>query len=143
MGLFDRIKKKTPPPTAASDKTSDTKEPAGKKPADSAEPTTDVVTAPAEQGGNSSRLLLKPHVSEKAASNAKGVYVFDVPVSANKVEVRKSVEALYKVKVVSVRTIRGIGKILKRGRIEGHRKDWKKAIVTLKKGQTIDIYEGV
>lgn len=138
MGLFDRIKKKTPLTVA-----SDEKAPEEKKPAESAEPTTDVIAAPAEQGGNSPRLLLKPHVSEKAASSAKGVYVFDVPRSANKVEIRKAVEALYKVKVESVRTVRGIGKILKRGRIKGRRADWKKALVALKKGQTIDVHEGV
>ncbi|MCI0479759.1 50S ribosomal protein L23 [Candidatus Uhrbacteria bacterium] len=73
----------------------------------------------------------------------KGTYVFDVPVDANKVEIRKAVEALYKVSVTSVRTIRGIGKILRRGRIGGRRAAWKKAVVTLKEGQTIDLYEGV
>lgn len=142
MGLFDRIKKKTPPATAASDKkeTKAAKEPAADA---AAEPTTDVVAHPAVQGGNSPRLLIKPHVSEKAASSEKGVYVFDVPRYANKVEIRKAVEALYKVKVESVRTLRGIGKVLKRGRIEGRRADWKKAIVALKKGQIIDLYEGV
>ncbi|MBU1349063.1 50S ribosomal protein L23 [Patescibacteria group bacterium] len=104
---------------------------------------TTVVAAPSVLGGNSPRLLVKPHVSEKAASSPKGTYVFDVPVDANKVEIRKAVEALYKVTVASVRTARGIGKYLKRGRIEGRRRNWKKAIVTLKNGQTIDLYEGV
>ncbi|MFH1077856.1 MAG: 50S ribosomal protein L23 [Patescibacteria group bacterium] len=88
-------------------------------------------------------MLVKPHVSEKAASSPKGTYVFDVPLNANKVEIRKAVEALYKVSVESVRTVRGIGKYLKRGRIEGYRSNWKKAIVTLKDGQMLDLYEGV
>lgn len=133
------MRKKTLPKAAASEE----KPTEGAAKAASAEPTTSVVAIPAAAGGNSPRLLVKPHVSEKAASSAKGVYVFDVPVSANKVEIRKAVEALYNVKVEAVRTIRGIGKILKRGKITGRRKDWKKAVVTLKKGQTIDVYEGV
>jgi large subunit ribosomal protein L23 len=140
MGLFDRVHKKTLPKAVASD---EKKKPTEQTTTEFAEQATDVVAVPAAAGGNSPRLLLKPHVSEKAASSAKGVYVFDVPRSANKVEIRKAVEALYNVKVESVRTIRGIGKKLKRGKIQGRRADWKKALVSLKKGQTIDVYEGV
>ena len=88
--------------------------------------------------------LLKPHVSEKAARFAdKGIYVFDVPVTANKVEIRKAVEMQYKVSVTGVRTIRGIGKPVLRGRISGRRNRWKKAMVELKKGQTISLMENV
>ena len=88
--------------------------------------------------------LLKPHVSEKAARLAdKGIYVFDVPVTANKVEIRKAVEAQYKVSVTDVRTIRGIGKPVLRGRIAGRRNRWKKAMVELKQGQTITLVESV
>ncbi len=89
-------------------------------------------------------LLLKPHVSEKAAVKAdKGIYIFDVPVSANKIEVRKAVEAIYGVNVVAVRTQRGIGKIVRRGRTVGRRNAWKKALVELKPGQTLTLIEGV
>lgn len=89
-------------------------------------------------------LLLKPHVSEKAAVKAdKGIYIFDVPVSANKIEVRKAVEAIYGVKVVAVRTQRGIGKIVRRGRTVGRRNAWKKALVELKPGQKLTLIEGV
>jgi large subunit ribosomal protein L23 len=88
--------------------------------------------------------LIKPHVSEKAAHLAgRGVYVFDVPLSANKLEVRKAVEALYKVNVVQVRTVRGVGKMVQRGRIAGQRNNWKKALVELKKGQTLNLVAGV
>lgn len=88
--------------------------------------------------------LLKPHVSEKAAHLAdRGIYVFDVPVTANKVEIRKAVEAQYKVSVTDVRTIRGIGKPILRGRIAGRRNRWKKAMVELKKGQIITLAERV
>ena len=89
-------------------------------------------------------LLVSPRVSEKAAMLAsKGVYVFNVPVSANKVEVKKAVEAQYNVKVDSVNTVRGPGKIVRRGGTSGVRNMWKKALVTLMNGQKIDIYEGV
>ncbi|OGL73570.1 50S ribosomal protein L23 [Candidatus Uhrbacteria bacterium RIFCSPHIGHO2_12_FULL_60_25] len=87
---------------------------------------------------------MKPHVSEKAAYLAdRGVYVFDVPLHANKVEIRKAVEALYKVNVTNVRTERGIGKIVRRGRVAGKRSDWKKALVEVQKGQSINLVEGV
>ncbi len=90
------------------------------------------------------RLLRSPHVSEKAATLAqRGTYVFNVPIEAEKVSIKKAVEALYKVKVSAVRTIRHEGKPTKRGRRAGVRNRWKKALVTLVKGQRIDIYEGV
>ncbi len=96
------------------------------------------------KAGMFSGLLLKPHVSEKAAVLAdRGIYVFDVPISANKVEIGKAVEAIYKVNVTHVRTQRGIGKVMNRGRIKGRRNAWKKALVELKKGQTITLVEGV
>ncbi len=109
------------------------------------------VASPAAQGSKSAvllaehaNLILKPHVSEKAAHLAdRGVYVFDVPLTANKVEVRKAIEALYRVDVTKVRTERGLGKPVRRGRIQGRRKNWKKALVEVKKGQSINLVEGV
>ncbi len=95
-------------------------------------------------GGRSAYVLISPRVSEKAARLAdKGCYVFNVPVSANKVEVKKAIESLYKVHVTRVNTVRGIGKAVSRGRIAGRRSSWKKAIVSLKSGQKLDIYPGV
>lgn len=91
-----------------------------------------------------SSLLRAPHVSEKAARLAdRGTYVFDVPVHAEKVAIKQAIEDLYKVKVASVRTIRQQGKTIRRGRISGTRRDGKKAMVTLRPGMRIDIYEGV
>ena len=85
-----------------------------------------------------------PHVSEKAAKHSSnGTYVFNVPISSNKIEIRKAVEALYGVNVVAVRMIRGIGKPVSRGKIIGRRNRWKKALVTVKSGQKIDLHEGV
>ncbi|MDP3794252.1 MAG: 50S ribosomal protein L23 [Candidatus Uhrbacteria bacterium] len=90
------------------------------------------------------RLLRKPHVSEKAAHLADlGTYVFQVSIHAEKIAIRKAVEALYRVNVVGVRTTRYQGKPMHRGRRAGVRVAWKKAFVTLAKGQTIQLYEGV
>ncbi|NPA25761.1 MAG: 50S ribosomal protein L23 [Deltaproteobacteria bacterium] len=68
---------------------------------------------------------------------------FEVDRSANKVEIRKAVEALFKVKVEDVRTIRTKGKKKRVGRVMGRKPDGKKAIVTLKPDQKIEIFEGV
>ncbi|MFA5935521.1 MAG: 50S ribosomal protein L23 [Patescibacteria group bacterium] len=135
MGIFDRIKKPASTNVAAK---ADKKQ----KPVEKA--SEDTIVSPKVAGGSSSRMLVSPRVSEKAAILAsKGTYVFNVPLSANKVEVRKAVEALYKVHVNDVRMVRGKGKIVTRARIAGARKDWKKALVTLKKGETLDLYAGV
>ena len=89
-------------------------------------------------------ILVKPLVTEKAAHlNELNKYAFIVKIAANKILVAKEVEALYGVKVESVNLIRMKGKKVSRGKIRGQRSDFKKAIVTLAKGQTIKIYEGV
>ena len=90
------------------------------------------------------RVLVKPLVTEKAANfGALNKYVFVVTANSNKVEVAKAITAVYGVKPVSVNIVCVKGKAVSRGRIKGKRSDVKKAIVTLKKGDTIQIYEGV
>jgi len=92
----------------------------------------------------SSRLLVKPLVTEKATNlSTENKYVFVVEKSANKIEVAKAIESVYGVKPADVNIVNMKGKRVSRGRIRGQRKDWKKAIVTLAKGDTITIYEGV
>lgn len=66
-------------------------------------------------------------------------YIFCVAKDANKIEIKKAVEELYKVKVNTVNTITARGKKKRVRFIEGKTPDWKKAIVTLKKGEKIDI----
>lgn len=105
---------------------------------------TTTATAAKGQAGRSYRILHSPRVSEKSAVlSSHNVYVLNVPVETNKIEIAKSVKDLYGVTVEAVRTARGIGKRMKRGRISGERKRWKKAFVTIKQGQKIDLYEGV
>jgi large subunit ribosomal protein L23 len=70
-------------------------------------------------------------------------YLFEVARDANKIEIRQAIESIFPVKVESVRTLRVHGKPKRMGRYAGHRPDWKKAIVTLKKGQTIELFEQV
>ncbi len=140
MGFLDSFRKKTAAPTKkAAVKTSvDVADIKNSEPSST--------TAQKVAGGNelSFRLLRKPHVSEKAARLVQqGTYVFDVPVTAEKIAIKKAVESLYHVKVVAVRTIRHEGKPVRRGRRITARKAWKKALVTLQQGQKIDIYEGV
>lgn len=99
---------------------------------------------PVEGEAKVSVLVASPRASEKAAIMAsKGTYVFNVPTSANKLEVRKAVEKQFKVSVVRVNMLRGEGKVVRRGRVMGRRSSWKKALVTLKAGEKLDLYKGV
>jgi large subunit ribosomal protein L23 len=84
-------------------------------------------------------ILIQPRISEKAGKMAEmNKYVFLVASQTNKVEVKKAVEAAYKVKVTRVNVIRNEGKVRNFGRTKGKTADFKKAIVTLKKGDKIE-----
>jgi len=90
------------------------------------------------------KILIKPVITEKATHlNAINKYVFMVASQANRIMVAQAVEAVYGVKPTQVNLINVIGKKVIRGRIKGERSDWRKAIVTLKSGESIKIYEGV
>lgn len=139
MALLDKIRK----PKAAA-KTEDTK--AKRAPAKKTEPAvpTDVGAKATKGNDLSSRLLRAPRVSEKAARLAeKGTYVFEVAQDAEKISIKRAVESLYGVKVTAVRIINVNGKPVKKGRRVSYRSDLKKALVTVKPGQKIDLYEGV
>ena len=89
-------------------------------------------------------ILIKLIVTEKStALMAEGKYTFKVPLNANKYQIRDAVEEIFNVKVAAVSTMRMEGKKKRMGRFEGKRSDWKKAIVTLKEGETIELFEGV
>jgi len=68
----------------------------------------------------------------------KNVYTFEVDPRANKLEIKQAVQDIFQVTVVKVSTIRMKGKKRRVRFVEGRRKDWKKAMVTLKKGNTIE-----
>jgi len=89
-------------------------------------------------------VVVRPLVTEKAAHLASvGKYAFLVNAKANRVQVRAAIKAMYGVlpEAVNIQVVRG--KAVRFGRFSGMRKTWKKAIVTLPKGKTIDVYEGV
>jgi large subunit ribosomal protein L23 len=67
-------------------------------------------------------------------------YTFEVEMQTNKIEIRQAVEQIFGVSVVNVNTMRVHGNVTRRGRSVGRRPDWKKAIVTLKEGDTIPIW---
>lgn len=69
-------------------------------------------------------------------------FSFEVAPHANRIEIKRSVESIFKVRVKSVRTMNYKGKIKRKGRIEGRRKNWKKAVVRLYPGERIEFFEG-
>jgi len=136
MGIFSKSKTKTALKKPVEEKEEKTTQVASRESGVASEATSAVRRA--------TDLLSSPRVSEKAAIlTSSGTYVFNVPISANKITVRKAVEKQYKVNVVRVNMVRGEGKIVRRGRISGRRSDWKKALVTLKTGQKIELHPGV
>lgn len=89
-------------------------------------------------------VILHPAVSEKAArAEAQNQYAFVVKLAANKSLVKQAIKELYGVTPLRVRMMNYSGKATRFGRLTGRRANWKKAIVTLPKGQTIRIHEGV
>ena len=90
-------------------------------------------------------IVRRAMVSEKGTQlrEKQNGYLFEVSRDANKIEIKRAIEAIFTVKVDSVRTIRVHGKPKRQGRYAGHRPDWKKALVTLKKGDTIELFEQV
>ena len=86
------------------------------------------------------KVLKEPHITEKAnLLSEKNKYVFKVFPKANKIEIKKAVEELFKVKVEDVRIIKVPPKKRRLRGIEGERKGYKKAIVKIKEGQKIEI----
>ncbi len=91
-----------------------------------------------------SRAIQHGLVTEKSSTlqATNNQYVFVVSPNANKLEIKKEVEALKKgVEVVSIRTINVRGKVKRMGRSVGKKSNWKKALVRLKAGQTLELFE--
>jgi large subunit ribosomal protein L23 len=87
-------------------------------------------------------VIRRAMITEKAlrAKEAEGTLVFEVDPKATKTEVKQAVEALFKVKVSTVRTVNLAGKERRRGKFAGYRPDWKKAYVRLKAGEKMPDY---
>ncbi|MCL5781155.1 MAG: 50S ribosomal protein L23 [Bacillota bacterium] len=89
-------------------------------------------------------ILIKPVVTEKSTGLlAENKYTFIVDLNANKTEIKKAVEDIFKVKVEKVNTMRVKGKLKRVRQFTGRTPDRKKAIVTLKEGDKIEIFEGL
>ena len=89
-------------------------------------------------------VLVGPLLTEKGADmkEKENKVLFRVSKHANKIEIKKAVEEIFKVKVDFVSTINCKGKKKRMGKYEGRRADWKKAIVTLKEGEKLEVIEG-
>ncbi len=86
--------------------------------------------------------LIRPLITERTTElMAEGKYVFVVAKAANKVEIAKAVAEVFKVKVDSVNTVNVMGKVKRMGRYVGKRSDYKKAVVKLAAGETIEFFE--
>jgi large subunit ribosomal protein L23 len=90
-------------------------------------------------------IVLRPLVTEKGSKlrETENKYLFRVATDANRLEIKRAVEEIFHVKVKGVRTMIAHGKVKRLGMFSGKRPDWKKAVVTLQTGQTIDLFEQV
>lgn len=112
------------------------------------EETASEMTAPesvqAAIGIGATKYILRPLVTEKGTYAAEfNTYLFAVLPHAGKLAIKQAIEKLYGVTVTKIRTMRYDGKVVRSGRIEGRRSNFKKAYVTVAKGQTITIHKGV
>ncbi len=93
---------------------------------------------------NDHDLIIKPLITEKTTiqKEVANQVSFEVDRRANRIEIKRSIENLFDVKIAKVRTMQMNGKTKRRGRFVGKRRDWKKAIVTLMPGERIEFFEG-
>ncbi|UCD64372.1 MAG: 50S ribosomal protein L23 [Candidatus Zixiibacteriota bacterium] len=92
------------------------------------------------------RQIIKLHLTTERTTRLReenNEYVFEVDKKANKHEIKRAAESLFKVKVEDVRTMVVAGKLRRMGRNEGKTSTWKKAVVRLKKGEVISMFENV
>lgn len=89
-------------------------------------------------------VLRRPLLTEKGQDlrDTEGKYLFEVALDANKIQIKTAVEKLFGVRVDKVNTQVMRGKVKRVGRFVGKRANWKKAVVTLRDGDYIDLFEG-
>ncbi|MEI7555472.1 50S ribosomal protein L23 [Candidatus Chlorohelix sp.] len=87
-------------------------------------------------------IIKRPLITERANDKAaEGIYTFEVDIRANKVQIKEAVEKIFSVEVISVNTMHMHRKQRQRGRIQGYTNTGKKAIVRLKPGDRIEVFE--
>lgn len=147
MGILDKLKKnKTENDEKIASLVSDTKKTTNKKSTQkSTKSVKDTIsTGSTGKTGNAYKVLLRPLVSEKALTGeGTGIYTFEVGVKSTKVMVKQAISQVYGIIPKKVRIMNVDGKKVRFGKSSGRRKNWKKALVTLPKGKTISIHEGV
>jgi len=150
MGIFDRLKRKKPTKDKAVKPVVKQDKPKGKELTEAAkskkEAAQDKKSAlvSMKKPALADKIIIRPVITEKATSLSQfGQYVFHVPKTANRIEIAKAVRSIYKVNPVKVNIVNVSGKNVRYGKSEGRTKDWKKAIVTLKNGESISIQDGV
>jgi len=89
-------------------------------------------------------IIKRPVITEKTGIQKElaNQLTFEVDRRANRIEIKRAIETIFKVRVAGVQTMHVRGKHTRRGPITGKRRDWKKAIVTLLPGERIDFFEG-
>ena len=89
-------------------------------------------------------LIKRPIITEKTniQKEEHNQVTFEVDPRSNRIEIQRAVEKIFNVKVSDIRTMNVRGKIKRRGRILGKRRNWKKAVVTLMPGERIEFFEG-
>ena len=89
-------------------------------------------------------IIRRPLITEKTTlqKELNNQVTFEVDRRANRIEIKRAVEKVFNVSVDKVRTLQIRGKVKRRGKIVGKRRDWKKAIVTLRAGERIGFFEG-
>jgi large subunit ribosomal protein L23 len=90
-------------------------------------------------------IVRRPLITERASQLQEEAnrYVFEVRGDANKIEIRRAIEEIFEVTVTKVNTVSVRGKVKRMGRFQGRRASWKKAIVSVAQGQSIEFFEEV
>ena len=89
-------------------------------------------------------IIIKPVVTENSVDlMQENKYCFKVAMDANKIEIKNAIEEIFKVTVVNVNTVNVHGKMKRMGRTQGMTASWKKAVVTLREGDSIEVFEGL
>ena len=91
-----------------------------------------------------SSIIRRPILTERASElQESGKYVFEVRRDANKIEIGKAAQRMFDVDVVKVNTLSVRGKLKRLGRFQGRKAAWKKAVITIAEGQTIELFEDI
>lgn len=93
---------------------------------------------------NAYEILRRPVITEKSTFlGEQGQYIFEVARDANKIEIKRAVEEVFRVHVRAVNIIHVAGKMRRFGRTQGRSASWKKAVISLQQGDRIELFEGV